>query len=103
MEVSLTWGYPKSPWLSILKWSKSLMTWMSWGSPKKSSKDRHRNGQVITWGHADYGGDSSMVHQQLSNVLQLQVTWRGLTIEDDGSLSKNFSVEYSVCIYTHIL
>ena len=29
-----------------------------------------RNGQVITWGHADYGGDSSMV--ELRNVVQVQ-------------------------------
>ena len=38
--------------------------------------DLDRSGQVVTWGHADYGGDSSLVQQQLSSVLHMQVTWR---------------------------
>ena len=32
------------------------------------------DGSVVTWGHADYGGDSGAVQEQLKNVQQIQAT-----------------------------
>ena len=32
------------------------------------------NGSVVTWGDVDYGGDSSAVQDQLTNVKQIQAS-----------------------------
>ena len=54
--VFLTWGIPKSPWVSILKWS--FMTWMVSGDPHdetetfKSQFKSHQSWLDIFNGHA---------------------------------------------------
>ena len=46
------------------------------------------DGSDVTWGDADYGGDSSAVRDQLTNVQQIQATWNGAfaAILEDGSV-----------------
>ncbi|OLQ01848.1 hypothetical protein AK812_SmicGene15376 [Symbiodinium microadriaticum] len=45
------------------------------------------DGSVVTWGHADDGGDSSAVQAQLKNVRQIQATCRAFAaILGDGSV-----------------
>ena len=42
---------------------------------------------VVTWGHPDYGADSSAVRDQLRNVRQVQGTERAFSvISADGSV-----------------
>ena len=45
------------------------------------------DGSVVTWGHADDGGDSSAVQDQLKGVLQIQATVAAFAaILEDGSV-----------------
>ena len=46
------------------------------------------DGSVVTWGDAEFGGDSSAVQTQLKNVKQIQGTRYGAfaAILDDGSV-----------------
>ena len=45
------------------------------------------DGSVVTWGDADFGGDSSFVRDELKNVQQIQSTWYAFTaILGDGSV-----------------
>ena len=45
------------------------------------------DGSVVTWGDADYGGDSSAVRDQLKGVQQIQATFRAFAaILEDGSV-----------------
>ena len=45
------------------------------------------DGSVVTWGHADYGGDSSSVRNRLKRVQQVQAGFNSFAaILDDGSV-----------------
>ena len=45
------------------------------------------DGSVVTWGHADYGGDSSAVQGQLTNVQQVQASLDACAaVLGDGSI-----------------
>ena len=45
------------------------------------------DGSVMTWGHAEWGGDSSTVQGELKNVLQVQASVRAFAaIRADGSV-----------------
>ena len=46
------------------------------------------DGSVVTWGHADYGSDSSAVQERLKGVQQIQATLNGAfaAILGDGSV-----------------
>jgi alpha-tubulin suppressor-like RCC1 family protein len=45
------------------------------------------DGSVVTWGHKNYGGDSSQVQDQLKNVQQVQATGTAFAaVLADGSV-----------------
>ncbi|CAE7745414.1 unnamed protein product [Symbiodinium sp. KB8] len=45
------------------------------------------DGSIVTWGHAEFGGDSSAVQDQLKNVQQIQATGRAFAaFVGDGSV-----------------
>ena len=45
------------------------------------------NGSVVTWGHANFGGDSSAVQHKLTNVQQIQASSAAFAaILGDGSV-----------------
>ena len=45
------------------------------------------DGSIVTWGHADCGGDSSAVRDQLKGVQHIQATWGAFSaILEDGSV-----------------
>ena len=45
------------------------------------------DGSVVTWGHPDFGGDSTVVRDQLKNVKQIHATRSAFTaILADGSV-----------------
>ena len=47
----------------------------------------HGDSTVVTWGHADFGGDSSAVRDQLRGVQQIQATGRAFAaILENGSV-----------------
>eukprot|EP00434_Breviolum_minutum_P013439 symbB.v1.2.011846.t1/scaffold801.1/size161289/2 len=47
----------------------------------------HGDSTIVTWGHADYGADSSAVQDQLKGVVQIQATYRAFAaILEDGSI-----------------
>ena len=53
------------------------------------------DGSVVTWGIADYGGDSSSVQHQLKNVQQIQALYDAFAaILGDGSVVTWGSAEY---------
>ena len=45
------------------------------------------DGSVVTWGHEEYGGNSSAVRDQLKGVMQIQATQQAFAaILEDGSV-----------------
>ena len=43
------------------------------------------DGPVVTWGDAEYGGDSGAVQDQLKNVQHMQASAAFAAVLDDGS------------------
>ncbi|CAE7863510.1 pde-4, partial [Symbiodinium sp. KB8] len=70
------------------------------------------DGSVVTWGHADYGGDSSSVQHRLNRVRQVQAGAKSFAaILDDGSVvtwgnpscgGDSSAVQHHLCSVTHI-
>ena len=47
----------------------------------------HGDSTIVTWGDADFGGDSSAVQDQLKGIMQIQATYRAFAaILEDGSV-----------------
>ena len=50
---------------------------------------------MVTWGHVDWGGDSSAVQDQLKNVRHIQANrWAFAAIRGDGSVVTWGDVEF---------
>ena len=45
-------------------------------------------GNALAWGEPTFGGDSSQVSEQLSQVQQIQASWRAFAaIKEDGTVA----------------